>query len=361
MEVEAQRDNGEDLAALVVSSHEIARRALPVLSKHGIPVTPTNYRLWYEYFSGHLPALKEALDQMLRDGLAFTTEVSLSLYRRFFSLEALESHTRALNQAEDNFQAMTLAVVKELILSIAHTSQYSQSLQKHVKNLEAARDLTAVQYTVAALIEETGGILKNQDTLKQQLERSSQELKQLQEELRRREALVHTDELTKLDNRRSFNQRLDEEFRRAQRYHGQLSLILLDLDDFKKVNDAWGHLVGDRLLAVTAKAIKLAVRGFDFTARFGGEEFAVICPETDLAGARIVAERLRTAIDVTNFTVKGKVIPITISAGVATLRADDNPERLVDRADQALYVAKQKGKNLVATEIEVLPAAKATC
>lgn len=153
-----------------------------------------------------------------------------------------------------------------------------------------------------------------------------------------------TDSLTTLMNRRAFDLRLDEEHDRAARYGHELSIIMIDVDDFKAVNDVYGHSAGDAVLAKVAHILAGGTRGSDSLARYGGEEFAVLLPNTERANAFLLAERFRTAVEATDWDLR----PITISLGVATL-SDFVQSRsaLVDAADRALYQAKADGRNLV--------------
>ena len=138
------------------------------------------------------------------------------------------------------------------------------------------------------------------------------------------------------------------EFQRARRFHHALSALLLDLDHFKLVNDMYGHAVGDRTLRAVSEHCVAHVRDFDTVARYGGEEFAILLPETGVVGARQLAERLRVSIAATSF-VPDHPPGLTASIGVATMDPDmRNLEQLLDLADQALYAAKQAGRNRVA-------------
>jgi diguanylate cyclase len=345
--------NGHVLRDLVDESHKIARRVLPFLGERRIPITPTNYRLWYDYFSDGCPELKATLDQLIKEGKDFTPDLTQALYQRFFSVEATETQSRFLEMAGEKIQAMAVDVVKNLILSIAQTSKFSRFLSNHLEDIDKARNINDVRGVVSSIIAETEAMITNQDRFHETIEQTNHDLAELQEELRRRDQLANTDELTKLYNRRAFNVRLAEETGRSARYGVNLALIMLDLDNFKIINDTYGHLVGDRLLVLIAQAIKLTIRGSDCAARYGGEEFAVICPETNRIGASRVAERLREAVDFTTFTVRGRTIKVTISLGVATLKDDEGSDELLDRADRALYLAKKRGKNRVCHEMEL--------
>ena len=160
---------------------------------------------------------------------------------------------------------------------------------------------------------------------------------------------ANTDWLTGLANRSGFGQRLDEALSLGRRYHTPFSVLLLDVDFFKKVNDTFGHPTGDRVLIELARALQLDARKSDCVARYGGEEFALLLPYTDRAGALIVAERLRRNVaSLLIFDDHHRRIAITISIGVSEFESSDsNGDALVSRADQALYRAKQAGRDRV--------------
>lgn len=159
--------------------------------------------------------------------------------------------------------------------------------------------------------------------------------------------LAITDGLTKLFIHRYFQARLDEEIMRAKRYHTTVSLVLFDIDHFKKFNDTYGHQQGDIVLIETAKLMKLAVRDtVDIPARYGGEEFVLILPETDAKGAQLVAERLRKTIEAYDFPGQGKALKVTISLGISSFPDHASTKQvMIKKADIALYACKEKGRN----------------
>jgi diguanylate cyclase (GGDEF)-like protein len=171
----------------------------------------------------------------------------------------------------------------------------------------------------------------------------------LMEHKTRLEELSSRDGLTGLYNRREFEDRLREETQRARRYGKPLSVMLLDIDHFKNVNDRYGHQAGDETLIAVADLIRLSARPMDAVCRYGGEELAVILPETDASGAGIVAERIRASVaESLTTTPQGDEIQVTVSIGFATFPQDgDTGPGLVKAADEALYAAKQEGRNLV--------------
>lgn len=163
------------------------------------------------------------------------------------------------------------------------------------------------------------------------------------------EDLAFTDGMTGLYNYRSFKRHLHDELRRTIRYKRKLALLMLDLDDFKAVNDRYGHPAGNRVLIGVAEIIRQTVRETDLPARYGGEEFAIVCPETDGQEALNVAERIRAAVEASRFeVVPGEMVRITISIGVSSYPLDAVDETsLISAADTALYEAKARGKNRV--------------
>lgn len=182
------------------------------------------------------------------------------------------------------------------------------------------------------------------------LVRTAAQLREVSAELDR---LARTDALTGIANRRSFFEMLGAEFRRSRRYARQLSVLMLDLDHFKVVNDQYGHPFGDHVLRRLAEVVSESIRESDLVGRYGGEEFAVALPEAGAEQAMRAAEKLRLAIEATEFRADGvppdgePPVRITISLGVASLSPDDDEDEfeLIRRADQALYEAKRTGRN----------------
>lgn len=187
------------------------------------------------------------------------------------------------------------------------------------------------------------------------LEEYQRHMEAYQRELEARNARLETeslsDGLTELGNRRAFKTRFQEEVSRALRYELPVSLLMCDVDSFKEYNDEFGHPAGDQVLRGVAELFRCHSRGSDFVARFGGDEFAVVLPNTDSQGAFILAERFRRAVEEGNWPNRG----VTLSLGLATVEAGDDPVKMVARADEALYLAKAAGRNQVGLD-EGLPA-----
>jgi diguanylate cyclase (GGDEF)-like protein len=157
--------------------------------------------------------------------------------------------------------------------------------------------------------------------------------------------------LTGLENRRSLIEFAEVQLKLAQRYKSFFSIMLIDLDHFKKINDTYGHLIGDEILKNIAKILKDILRNVDHIGRFGGEECIVILPNTDLKNAVLVAEKVRDAIANFVHNIEDHNIQTTVSIGIASYHSlDDDVNQIIKRADQALYTAKSSGRNCSITE-----------
>ncbi|MEY4592265.1 MAG: hypothetical protein RIR18_1160 [Pseudomonadota bacterium] len=204
-----------------------------------------------------------------------------------------------------------------------------------------------VFFTAAPLRDHAGNVIGAIETLQDVTKRRLAEtaLKKSEERYR---LLSQTDDLTQLYNSRHFYERLDKEIERSARYHRPLSLLLIDADHFKKVNDTYGHQEGDRVLQTLARTIEKCLRGSDSAYRYGGEEFVTLMPESSLEAALIVAERMRlqfASLDMVTST--GLHFQCTISIGISTFLPNDSAMSFIKRADIAAYQAKGRGRNTV--------------
>jgi len=182
-----------------------------------------------------------------------------------------------------------------------------------------------------------------------QLETESQGL---QERLVEEQKNAMLDTLTQIPNRLAWDQRMDYEYNRWKRYKSALVIVIWDIDDFKKVNDTYGHKAGDKVLSTIATLLKDQVRDTDFIARFGGEEFVMLLPETELGNAQAVVEKLRKGVEECEFHHGETRVPITVSGGMTQFTKGDSIESAFERADQFLYKAKASGKNRCLSELD---------
>ncbi|MEI7815617.1 MAG: GGDEF domain-containing protein [Desulfuromonadales bacterium] len=197
------------------------------------------------------------------------------------------------------------------------------------------------------LMREIDRVISNNASLKVELAKSQAVLTEQQHQIEDLRTAVRIDGLTQLANRTYFDEKLNEMIMLRQRYGDPFSLMMIDLDNFKLINDSYGHQAGDRILKGVALKIKASLRGSDFLARFGGDEYAIILIKTDIKSATEVAWKLCEEVRGSRFFLDDAALALTLSIGVAEACGDDNDASLLKRADESLYRAKAGGRNCV--------------
>jgi diguanylate cyclase len=315
------------------------------------PAYPRNYEIWYTYATGYNSALNQNINEALaRKGTLSTSDLD-QIYDNHLS-------STRLTDRIDNVGAKVVDEIDQIMAMIEATagsaSNYSESLAD-VKQKLGAADRDGVRSIIESLVVATKDMEKTNNALEARLKASKHEISQLQHNLEavRNESL--TDPLTTLANRKFFDLALDKAMAESAKSGEPLSLLMTDIDHFKKFNDTFGHLTGDQVLRLVAQAVKQNVKGQDVAARYGGEEFAVILPRTALKQALTVADHIRRAVmgkELMKRSTGEHLGRITISIGVALYRADDTAQSLIGRADTGLYAAKRNGRNRVICEAD---------
>lgn len=255
-----------------------------------------------------------------------------------------------------------LGAVLNLIQShLDKNKSYSAALARGCKELASHEGPEQVRAAIVLLINENQQMIRELERYKRGLEEKKAQISALRAALIETRELSERDSLTGVYTRRRFDAALAKEASEAKRNMAALSLIMADIDDFKKFNDTYGHLIGDEILKGVAKIISSNVKGRDTVARFGGEEFAILLPETAIEGAVSVAEEIRGRLKNTKWTLRGgpQIEVVTASFGVAELAAADSAEDLLRRADAKLYEAKSGGRNRVVSDLEMAAGAAA--
>ncbi len=225
---------------------------------------------------------------------------------------------------------------------------YNTKMTDHKASIDQAMTMAGLEEIKRLLVQEIEEMQSTAEDYRRQLEHANMTIRDQQEVMERFRIDAKMDFLTKIANRRAFERRLEEEFQRTKRYRSVFALIMIDIDYFKKVNDRYGHIAGDQVLRVVAQVLEEQTRFNDFVSRYGGEEFAVLLPESTAGQGRYVADKIRQAVENTSFLHAGEKIKVTISAGVGQVdAARDTPETLIERVDAALYQAKKNGRNRV--------------
>ncbi len=333
----------------------LAEAALKAMATHNVAPTPQNYALWYAYVAKSKPDLQRGIDTVIAQRKPFTEELSAELTKRYLAdsdipIDMLETGGR--------LQSVIEQVRRFLDDQAGDIGNFGQTLDTFStaigKNQPPAHQMRVL---IADLISETQVMAERNQTLEGRLGKIAGEVNELRTNLEvvQREAL--TDALTGIPNRKFFDGRMKEAVREAARSKEPMSLLLCDIDHFKRFNDTYGHQIGDQVLKLVARTLSESVKGRDTPARIGGEEFSIILPRTSLDQAVIVANQIRSAIvrrKIIDKTTQDNYGDLTLSFGAAEYRTDEPISEIIRRADAALYHAKRSGRNRVSTEKEVV-------
>lgn len=330
-------------------SRQYLRLALEKIGKYDLPTDPLNYCIWYEYVSDRNKDLKSAIDASLGDKEKLKNGFTKQIYDEFVS----GSNDKLNNMLRDELKK----IVNE-VMSTANTTnlQYTETennLENINDTLVSSLPQSKVRQVVKTLKKEVKNLESSTKSFKTKLDQATQEIDNLKSQLEQYREESLTDPLTNIDNRRGFDKKMKHAIETCIAENTSLCLIMTDIDHFKKINDTNGHLVGDNVLKVVAGKLKETVKGRDSIARIGGEEFAVILPDTPFCGAMKLAEELRAAFEKLDLKKKStgeRIGRITLSFGVAKYIRDELPEHFFNRADEALYQSKNAGRNKVTGE-----------
>jgi diguanylate cyclase len=329
------------------------RLALPLMSQHNVPITPRNYTVYYTYVSGADSELRSAFDAIILKGETIDDEKINNLYSRF----CMETDEAGLRNLRNDLHQILTAILREITELTGQTAEYESLVSNSVEKLSECASVQQIRDVVNEIVVETKKIGGFGKTIQHKLRETTYELEAIKKDFEkaRDEALV--DFLTGVPNRKAFDEKLAVSIDEARSKNNDLSLLVVDIDHFKKFNDTYGHIVGDEVLKTVARKVKEVVRGRDFLARFGGEEFVVILPQTPLSGAKTVAENIRDYFYRTGLKIVSsskKLGKVTVSIGAAQYKSGEAVEKFIGRSDQALYFAKNAGRNRVATEDDVV-------
>ena len=270
----------------------------------------------------------------------------LTFLREFFDTqEEVELQQRKRNNLLDQ-------TVRADVQVIHHKVQQSQDVDelKKAVNVQLVSIIKAMNQHKASEQKRIVSLQSEKKALMERLDSMEQQSEQLRQSAEDAHVKSRTDPLTGLPNRLAYDQRFNEELARFNRYGTLFSLCVADIDYFKRINDEYGHLAGDKVLRLMARILKNQLRTVDFIARFGGEEFVILMPSTDADAAGVAAEKVRQSIETSPFNFQSTPVKITMSFGVTQVEKDDSVSSMFARADKAMYTAKQEGRNRVNIE-----------
>jgi diguanylate cyclase len=316
------------------------------------PASPRHFEIWYSYATGYNPSLNQTINDILaRDGTLSEDNIN-HIYETYISAN------RFTNRIDD-VGAQVKGEIEQVMAMIGAAAgsafNYTENLAHASAELGQTDDGTGIRMIVESLVQATKEVERVNKALEARLSASKLEITELQGVLETVRSESLTDPLTSLANRKYFDDALAKTLAAAQSKREPLSLMLMDIDHFKKFNDSYGHLTGDQVLRLVAIAVKQNVKGQDISARYGGEEFAVILPDTTLRSAITVADQIRRAVmnkELMKRSTGEHLGRVTMSIGVAALGQGDSAQALIERADVCLYAAKRAGRNRVIGETD---------
>ena len=326
----------------------IADEAFRLAKLHQISPSPKAYKLWHVYVVGENNALVKHMDHLLTSEGEISEYDLHQIYGEFIAKEEENTNHHDITSSKLNRQ---MDGIIDVVQEYATSSEYfSGTLDKNIALLNEDSSPEQVLQTVKDLIFENSAMRDNSANLVDSLNESKKQVQEMQISLKKSRENEMKDALTSMYNRRYFDMMLSEAITQAQQEKTPLCLIMADIDYFKKLNDNYGHLIGDEVLKFVASLFKKNIKGQDTSARYGGEEFAIILPTTEMENAKKLMESIRVQMESANLIMtKGQksIGKVTASFGVALFEDADEPLDLIQRADAKLYEAKNSGRNCV--------------
>lgn len=330
-----------------------ARQALSLMTERNIEPTPVNYAVWYHYIACDKGELNKEIDLLLKRKTPPTDDVALYLYNKYISRQP-RPEEKAAEQTSQNTQTVLAEIMDVIDRFSGDTQNYSDQIDVHVAKLSQKITDPTLKEMAREIVSRATSMRESGMALNQKLEESRREVVTLKTNLEKITNESNKDFLTGTANRKAFESRIDELSQWAKEKSGDVCLLMIDVDHFKRFNDKYGHQIGDEVLRRVGRSLLDSVKGKDLVARYGGEEFAVLLQGTPLSTGLIVAENIRKNIAETDLVRKdtGESLgAITVSIGVAHFRVDsDSVPLFISRADASLYRSKMGGRNRVTPE-----------
>jgi diguanylate cyclase len=329
----------------LIEARSIADSAIATMQRFEIPATPANYTIWYEYHAGQSPNLQRTIDVLISNNATFNENTLQDLYATFVSsakeAQAVrEISTHALQTLQD--------IIGVAALASGDAEQFGNTLRGFASK-GLGESLGNLKNLIETLVQESQNMAGRTEYVGLRMRESAGKIEALERNLENAILDSTLDGLTGVANRKSFDIIIRKTAGEAMNSGDELSMLMIDIDHFKRVNDTWGHQTGDIVLRHLAQTLQKAVRGGDHVARYGGEEFAVTLPNTNGKAAVCVAENIRVMLAKEPLLIEltPPITPTTVSIGVASYDPGERLAEWVGRADAALYRAKRDGRDRV--------------
>ena len=304
--------------------------------------------------TAHIPKVLEQINLMIQDIRGRVERERLELEKFLGQLMERLSHIEGALEETDHSTREVFANREKLDAEIEEQTRDMESSARNATDLGMLKQMVQERVdTIRERMDEYHDVEQElvrkaearMSELMERLHQMEEETDELRSQVKEERRQAFTDALTGLPNRFAYEERLEQEYNRWQRYSSPLSVIIVDVDHFKRINDTYGHQAGDKALRVIARELAMAIRKTDFIGRYGGEEIVILMPETPSEAAMVAADKLRQRIEKCGFHFRDKKVTITVSCGLSEYREGDTPEEAFERADQALYEAKKQGRN----------------
>ncbi len=341
------------------SGLERARAVIARMGAHGVPTTPANYEIWMTHSEGWQPDLSHEIEARKASGQPFSDAFNDDLHERYFANTRLS--VRMLETSEHISRELTEAA-SDLRGAGTQAGCYASELQSAIDGLESELDPSVFRSVVQRLGAKTRETAEQNRHLADRMQASSRQIEQLRAALQAVKVEALTDGLTGLANRRMFDEALRNRLLEATTDKSSLCLLVIDIDDLPRVNEAWGHLIGDQVIRYVAAVLAAHAKGDALVARLGGGGFALIMPRTELYLAEALAARVNRAVKAKQLSRKstGDVIgAITVSIGAARHNGVEAAIDLLGRADNCARAAKRAGGDRSVTETQLARASAA--
>lgn len=347
-EVDVKLDETE--VAAFKNTALIAQKVFAFMVKGEIPITPENYKVWFEYHTGNNEELERDVKEKKNGGTLLNTELTRDLYNKYF-LHA--DRGRIISLIENNAVKIMKDIIINVLSNLHDASEYNKKLGQYSLALRKVNKIEEVKQIISDIIIDTKKMEESNVALQNKLDIISVEAENLKKQIEQNNQDLLKDPLTGLFNRRALSMKLKELHYDFKRNRSIFSVMMIDINLFKQFNDQYGHIVGDEALQIISATLEENTKGKDFVGRYGGDEFILLLPMTTLYSALILADNLAKAVSKRKLKLKNtgqSIEKLTIGLGVSQIHEGDTIESVIERADAALNLAKKTKPDHVKSE-----------